>query len=347
MIVIRSTLLVVSLLAASAGARADVIHRRGTEPPLEGEIVRIDDNGVVLRSGLGASHEVPWDRVRAVEADRADLRLEQLLPTADDLWRARSRVQRHDTMLAEPLFERLWPQYIGRTNETALIVAEGLLRCRLARSAYADAVIPALEVARLRRAGVRTDRYSTLREVLDDELSLCPSVAPAWPPSRALAKLPADLEAFDAGGDEVVAALASLYRSAVLAQIGVTPAARPADLPDHPGVAMLDALLACAAPDRDESTIARVQLLRRLDVLPGWAGGWIRHAVGLAFLAEEDVESTQEGLWHLSFLPARFAATQPLLAELALARMADALRGLGDEEAAAAMDAERRRLMAR
>ena len=142
---------------ASGSLRADGVERRGTEGAIEGRITRVDDAGVHVASPQGADHFVPWDRVRRVDSRHPPPGLDRWMPVAVELWRARSRVERNDTSLAEPLLERLFERYRGKTHTTALVVAEGLLRCRLAHSAHARAVIPALEVARLRRANVSTD----------------------------------------------------------------------------------------------------------------------------------------------------------------------------------------------
>ena len=152
---------VLFLLLARPGA-GDMVERRGSEPALEGEITIINEAGVTIRSSLGAVHVVPWDRVRRVEGKVEDPTLDEKMAIAVDLWRSRSRVERGDTTLAEPLLERLFERYRGQTHETALVVAEGLLRCRLARADHALAVVPALEVARLRRAQITTDTYSVL-----------------------------------------------------------------------------------------------------------------------------------------------------------------------------------------
>ncbi len=86
---------VVLLIAAST--QADLVERRGSEPPVAGEITKIDDAGVTVRSDLGAFHFVPWDRVRRVEAENQIPMPAGQMETAGRLWRARSRVERHDT----------------------------------------------------------------------------------------------------------------------------------------------------------------------------------------------------------------------------------------------------------
>jgi hypothetical protein len=331
-------------MGVACTVRADVVERRGAEAPLDGRILSVDDNGISLKSDeLGALYFVPWDRVRAVRTDRPDTRLPALLRRATDLWRARSRVERYDTAMAEPLLERLWADYEGRTHETALVVAEGLLRCRLDRGDYAGALVPALEVARLRRSGLSTDSYSMLTPVLDEELWLSPRLAPAWKPSRALTKLASDLRAYDARGDEVVAAIAALYQASIDTVLGDAPKIVP-EVPDESGVTMLDAVIHCRDSDDQVRTAAREWLLRSIGFLPSWTEAWVRYFVGLSMLEERGVGRRQEGLWHLAHLPARYERSNPLLTARSLESMVPVLRAMGDTEGADAMQAEYDRL---
>jgi hypothetical protein len=189
-----------------------------------------------------------------------------------------------------------------------------------------------------------------LPAVLDEELLLCPSLAPTWRPSRALAKLPSDLEEFDTQGDEVVTALTKLYHLAALRQLGLDPGPWPADLPDHPGVALLESSLRCVHADRQDAENrqrTREQIIRSMTVMPPWAGAWTHYFVGLSLLREQSVAAQQEGLWHLAHLPATFGASQSLLTDLALRHMAESLRVAGDGDGAAGLEAERQRLLAR
>ncbi len=326
-----------------AGVRADVIERRGAEPAVEGTVTLIDDAGVVVRSPLGAVHFVPWDRVRSVQTDRTDPTLAARMETAVDLWRARSRVERHDTTLAEPVLERLFEKYRDRTHETALVVAEGLLRCRVARADQVLAVIPALEVARLRRAGVTTEAYATIDPEFDARYALCTVVAAVWLPSPRLELLAHDLAAYDAKGDEVVEALANEYRNAVLRTLGRTP--DPAAMsPDHPGINLMQRLNACRSDDADARSAAREQLRRAIPKMPAWAEAWARYQIGVSLLAEKGIGRQQKGAVSLIHLPARFNRTQPFLAGLALAEVAAALDRTDDAAAAATLRSELNRI---
>ena len=331
----------------TVAAAADVVERRGSAPVIEGEITAIDDAGVTVRSPLGAVHFVAWDRVRRVETDLEGSALARHMETAVDLWRARSRVERNDTTLAEPLLERLFERYRGQTHETTLVVAEGLLRCRVARADHVLAVVPALEVARLRRAGVTTEVYANLPPVFDADYALCTVLAPAWLPSPLLDSLAHELQAYGGGAethqdmDEVVSALARLYRQAVLQALG-RPGQDPAPetLPEHPGVELLEALNACDDADPNRRRPARAHLARMIPTLPGWAEAWARFHVGRSLVAEEGIARKQEGAVSLVHVPARFGRSQTFLAGLALAYASRALAETGASGDAANLLAE-------
>ncbi|MHC5023440.1 MAG: hypothetical protein ACYTGG_05955 [Planctomycetota bacterium] len=324
-------------------ARADVVERRGAEPALIGTVVAISDGGVRLRESSGLVRDVSWDRVSGVQTAFADPGLDDRLVMATDLWRARTRLERRDAALAEPLLARWFDDYVGQTNETALVVTEGLLRCYLARGAHEAAVLPALEVARLRRAGESTDSYTLLDPVLDETTSLCEALPPVWVQPRAMARLERDLSRYDSGGDEVVAALASLYRRAVLRQLG--RGAEEADetpprWPDHPGVELLALLEQVWDAEPEARLHARTRLLRPVGAAPSWVEAWSRLGVGLSLLSGSAEPTRQRGMVALAHVPARFGASHAYLAGIALARMAEELDSAGDPDAAALVRAE-------
>ncbi|MHC4220250.1 MAG: hypothetical protein ACYSU7_17530 [Planctomycetota bacterium] len=336
---------IVAGLLLTAAAAADVVERRGAAPPIEGEVTAVDDGGVTVRSALGAVHFIAWDRVRRVETDLAVPALSRRMATAVELWRARSRVERNDTTLAEPLLERLFERYRGRTHETALVVAEGLLRCRIARADHVLAIVPALEVARLRRAGVTTEVYAALNPVFDDRYGLCTVLTPVWLPSPLLESLAHELGSYDAGPDgetdEVVGGLARLYRHAVLqamARGGDGPTLEA--MPDHPGVELLGVLNGCSDADPARRRAARARLTRMIPSLPGWAEAWARFHIGRSLVAEDDIARKQEGAVSLVHVPARFGRSQTFLAGLALAYASRALDEAGATDDATDLRAE-------
>jgi hypothetical protein len=328
-------------IAWGADARADHVERRGGLPLIQGTIASMDDSGVTIRSDLGASHSIPWDRVRRVVADAETMsRAERRMEAAVALWRARSRVERNDTALAEALFERLFETYRGQTHETALVVAEGLLRCRLARGEHLLAVIPSLETIRLRRAGVTTPSYGSLPAVIDAEFELCTLLPPAWVQSPLLPKTARDLASYDAQGDAVVAALALMYADSVSLAHGDIPAARARGAPDHAGAALLGALVDCLAPEPSARQAARERLASRLGHLPPWAEAWARYQTGVSLLGEPGIVRQQRGMVQLLHLPAEFASSQSYLAGCSLRLVADGLEAHGRREESELLAAE-------
>jgi hypothetical protein len=327
-------------------AQADVVERRGSEPKLEGRIRQVDDAGVLIVSATGAEHFVTWDRVRSIarEASGPDIQVEQRREAAENLWRARSRLERGDAALAEPLFERLFPEYRGRTHETALIVAEGLLRCRLARGAHDAATIPALEAMRLRRKKVTTIAYSMLPPVIDEATGLCTGLPPYWANTPGLARLESELKSYDAGGDTTIAALASLYRAALRQQLGLPEESRADIAADQPGVALMKLLVDAGSPETAVRDAARATLEKRLPELPIWAQAWARFAIGTSLLAESGTGQHHSGLVNLAWLPASFQKEQPYLTALALAVMTQAFSQMGEAEASATLQSELQRL---
>ncbi len=324
----------------------DVVHRRGSEAALIGDVERVTANGVTIRTGSGASavHEVPWDMVRDVVMDNPPNDLQRRLDDAQNLWRARSRLQRGDAAMAETLFDRIFEKSRGETHETALITAEGLLRCRLKRYDLPSAVIPALEVARLQRAGVSTDRYERLEQVFDEATSLCIVLPPALMAGRSAQRLERELSRYDPGGDEIVAALAALYAASLepdTTQMEALQFSR--DASRHPGVRLLHTVIEASRGDDAARHAARTRLLRDLSSLDDWSEAWARYGLGLSYLREENLAHVERGAVHLSHIPARFARQQPYLAGLAVNHLRDLMASWGDHEAAASLQAELQR----
>lgn len=333
-------------LAMTSPARADHVERRGSEPALDGDIKVIDDNGVTITSSTGVQRTVTWDRIRTVTSDDPSLqaKVKEYADTALMLWRARTRLERGDTALADPLFERLFATYRGRRNETALIVAEGLLRCRLARSANDASVIPALECTRLRRRDLTTVAYQTLPGLFDEATGLCTSLPPVWPVTSGLNRLENDLKTYDAEGDATVASLALLYRAAAQRELGQAldaPTSKALEKADEqPGVTLMQMLVRAAAPDADQRASARTALEKRMPEFPEWARAWARFAIGDSLLRESGLGQQERGLVNLASIPASSTRQQPYLAAMALARISGMLARMGDGAGAAAMRAE-------
>ena len=334
----RALITIACALTVAATANADTIERRGVEPPLTGQIAHIDDAGVTINRG-GDEELIRWDHIRNLVTDRRDW--EKYKEDAANLWRARTRLERNDAALAEPLFERLFEKYRGRSNETALLVAEGLLRCRLARGAHDAAVIPALETIRLRQS-VKTasNVFNVLRPVIDDRTRVCTALAPAFITTSTLVKLERDLATYESHGDSVVAAQAQLYRRAVRLQLGMSADNEKPPSADQPGVVLLQLMLDLISADADRRDGARIKAMHDVGAAPTWVQAWTYYFVGLSLLNEPGIGRQQSGQVSLVHLPATFASQQPYLAGLALSRLAAACEAQGDASAAATLRSE-------
>ncbi len=349
MMTLLGALTIAALSFGTVVVQDDVVMRRGSEPTLIGKITRIDESGIAVRSASGAEHSVTWDRVRGISTEDPSIQrsIDLHRDAAERLWRARLRLERGDTALAEPLFERLFAEYRGRTHETALIVAEGLLRCRLSRAAHDTALIPALEVSRLRRKGIRSSAYEAMPVLFDEATSLCTKLPPAWAAGAGLARVESDLKTYDAGGDTAVAAIASLYRMAARQHLNLPAESVPSIAADHEGVMLLRQLASCTDEDAAVRATARSALEKNLADLPGWAQAWARYAIGQSLLREPGEGGggrREAALVNLAYLPATFQRDQPYLAGLALATICTQLQRMGATEEAAMLRAELIRL---
>lgn len=310
-----------SLLIACGIVRADTVELRGEQTALEGEVTKVDEAGVAIRNAAGVELFRRWDQVRQVRSALSEDAVKKYQADADALWRARTRLERGDAALAAPLFERLFEKYRGHTHATALVVAEGLLRCRLARGENEAAVVPALEAARLRAKGLKA--YEGLSPVIDEATSLCTGLPPAWASTSALIKLERDLDAYDAQSEPVIVSLQAQWLRAARLQLKMDPGPAPKPLvADHPGVKILEQLAQAISADAAARTQARARIEKDLAAQPAWIQAWDRYFIGESLLMESGMSPQQEGLVSLVNLPATFADAQPYLTGLALSDIA-------------------------
>ena len=319
--------------------RADVVHRRAGMPAIQGRIVKFDDAGVTIDRGASQPEFVRWDFVRDFQVDRAEPGLAPYREISVSLWRARTRLERNDFALAEPIFERLFQHYRGQSNEASLLVAEGLLRCRLIRGANEAAVLPALEAIRMRRTiKPASPIFAGLPQVFDDVTSLCSQLPPVWVVSSELVQLERELSVYNAGIDTTVASLATLYLKAVRHQIGAGQDEQQRTLAaDHPGVAYLTLIMELHDPAPARRAAACDALLRDSPNAPPWQAAWNAYFIGVSRLAETDATPHDAGLVNLATVPARYGEAQPYLAGLAIARLAEACEIAGEAAAAGSL----------
>lgn len=343
------------------------LERRGGLPELAGTLRSMDERGVLLESRRLGERLIPWDRIRRLQGV-SDPRLDQWLEDGTRIWRARIRIGRGDPLSAEPLLEPLFERFAGRTDELALVVAEGLLRCRIARGANDLAVVPMLETIRMRDAGVVSSAFASLPPVIDEGRGLVPTVPPAWHAAAdrgALAtRLHQALRRLEAGlppeGAAETARTAAARRAADIATWYLAAAradeagpVRPPSIgtDDDPGLRLLaevllgpDALAdAEAEAEADASPPDPRAILEAADPAPtepAWTSDWRDFFEGRRGLRADATAEREAGLLRL-LRPAALRPTErPYLAGLGLARAADALEGMGRPDEAAILRAD-------
>ncbi len=341
------------------------LERRGGLPELAGTLQSMDERGVLLESRRLGERLIPWDRVRRLHGV-SDPRLDQWLEDGTRIWRARIRIGRGDPLSAEPLLEPLFERFVGRTDELALVVVEGLLRCRIARGANDLAVVPMLETIRMRDAGVVSSAFASLPPVIDEVRGLVPTVPPAWHAAAdrgaLAARLREALRRLEQGRPPEgaaptprtaaagrAAAIAAWYLAA--ARAGDADPVRPPSTPlgDDPGLRLLAEVL--LGPDAVADEDAELEasppdpraILEAADPVPtepAWASDWRDYFEGLRGLRADGTAEREAGLLRLLRPAALRPAERPYLAGLGLARAADALDRMARPDEAAILRAD-------
>ncbi|RMH10208.1 MAG: hypothetical protein D6695_11830 [Planctomycetota bacterium] len=332
--------------AAVAGADVQLWNNR---PTPEGQVLTCSPDGITFEDPFGVQRTVRWDLVKNVTGeDRACA--EPFLQTARTAWRARTRLERGDAVSAEPLFEQLYPTYEGRQGEMAALVAEGLLRCRLRRSAHTSAVRPWLALLAAQELGpYRSVISGALRPACDEQTGLVPSLAPIWqdtPAVEAFAHAPPIIAWTQQGGElpRHAAILSQLYTHAARFECGLESGPAPieltsADLRDS-GIALVHAIVMARTGDAGQRAQARIQLgeiMAATRVDRPWVEAWCRFAIGRSLLREDDREQRRLGVVEMLHLPARFADSMPYLSGQALAEAIIALDAMGDSAGATSL----------
>jgi len=285
---------------------------------------------------------IGWDSVKLVLGERAD-EAESFMQLADRAWRARVRLAREDFRMATPLFEELFERFEGASGPTALMVAEGLARCRVWRGDVPGAVTPWLEAARLREAGVEMAGDPALTPVLDPETLLLSAAPPIFLETDALRGL-AESSAPERE-DTVGGALRAAYRRAARFELGLETETTPGAGPSHDGARFVRQIVDARTGDASQREAARFALKSGLeDDFGTWREAWRRVALGRSLLREDDPAMRTAAMFHMVHVPARFARSQPYLAGVALAEMSLERMREGDGDVAAALRAELERL---
>lgn len=326
-------------LGLSLSLGLDVIDLRGDRGELKGSILSSDESSLRYEDQDGNRQRVAWDLVRDIRLDddaQPTAMMKTQLKRADDIWRARSRLQRGDVLLAEPLFERLFRPSAQNRDETSLIIAEGLLRCRLSRGRLVDSILPALETMRLKRLGVETDRYAQMGILSDPESQLCIYLPPAWGHERVGPRVLAQIDEWDAGGDDSLAEIARAYRILAAHPSGLIPldVLDGQDWSNGPGIELLTLALESRSESSEQRRTARDRLRQMFKKASVWNRPWLRYILGVSLLLEPGEGMRRKGLVELAWLPAFHAETHPYLAGRAMAMMAAELERQGETRSA-------------
>lgn len=330
------------LMSLSVGVASDTVVLRDGLGEQTGRLLASDDGALRLQVDEDELVQIPWDQIREIRMGDGSPLQDQLrsrLERARKIWRARSRLQRGDHALAEPLFAELFKADPGRVTETDLIIAEGLLRCRLERGAMEDALVPALEVSRLLRLGVRTNRYSDLVPVADAEQPLCHYLPPIWVDDSKISRLIRDLNEWRSGGDAGLSKVADQYGFLLRNPAGLIAVDQPLDSTSATGEEEIGSeLLLWSMQSREDRPDVRRRtrqaMKTRLGRCPDWERAWLHFLLGMSLLQEDGDGLRRQGLVQLAWLPARYANEQPYLSGIAMAIMARELAREGDVDSA-------------
>lgn len=322
----------------------DLVLRRAEPPPL-GDIVSIDEQGVVVGTASRGPVLVPWWRVLSVKGEWAD----EAVPyseVADLSWRADIRRARGDTITAEPMYERLIA-LLGESNGPVRVRAlEGLLNCQIERgavslslmtwSAWIDAAESPTQTPVYIRRGSQEERSTSAAT------ALLPELPPIWEDGEE-ARFFA-LQGSNSSGRSKGQVLEALYRSAARTAVGL-----PAEMPDvdsaDPDVLFVRDIVHAQSTNRELSRSAREHLLSRLDdPLSGWHEAWIRVAVGRSLLQENELVDRDRGLVQLMHVPARSVIVAPGLVGVALRDVLAEAEKRNDTELQTIISEELRRL---
>lgn len=177
------------------------LRGQGNTPPQSGEIASMSPAGLLLKTSADEPGRLfAWDAVRLVEGPLATQAAPYLI-LSGEMMRARTRMERGDTWLADQVIEPLYEQAAaakttqGFVGPTGLLLAECELRSCLARKASAGATLAWLQwsaVDRTRPKPPAPNASSASREpqwiggscnlppIVDPGTGLCPQLPPLF-----------------------------------------------------------------------------------------------------------------------------------------------------------------------
>ena len=313
--------------------------RDGVPPPAM--LVRdVTADGVELVAGEsdGAAMQLlTWDRVASVQGNWRD-KAAPYRAMSNDLWRARVRLERGDSLGAEPLLEKHAATFAQRQGPLSAMVWSGLLRCRVNRQAQSAAIVAWAGVVRAGQGEVvfasRAKAGDEARDtaIIDAGTMLAPQLAPIFLPAPSLQIV---TQAIPAKSETRADKLMLLYVAAADFELGrKTPL--PARESDDVALALTWDVVAARIGDDATKATAKKNLQARLQAAepPRWQEAWVRVALGRLMIASTEVEERRLGVVMLLHVPARLADAHPYLAGLALAEVSVMLARDGDVTAA-------------
>lgn len=320
--------------AARAGGQVEV-RRGGPELPAGCVVMGVDLEGVTVAApqegGPARALVLGWQSVREVHGAFAE-RAEEFRGLADKAWRAYSRLERGDVVMAEPVLEELFPVVAGHGGPTALMVCDGLLKCRLKRGARIGAIEAWLAGVSAREAAGdgRAAWGDGLESLVDSATGLAPTLPPVWLDAAGVQVWAASAPKFEG----VAGRLEGLYREAAKSEGGLS-ASLPAEAGGESGERLVWEMVTARAGSAEARRIARQALGERIAARPGgWEEAWARAGLGRSMLREDSEETRRLGVAELLHVPARLADQSPYLAGVALAEAAVEVRRMGNVDGA-------------
>lgn len=314
------------------------VQARATIELRGGVVVEAPIESVSLEGVRVAGDEpriIGWDSIKRVFGDAAS-EAASYAAISDKAWRARLRLSRGDHALAEPLFEELFEIYRGHGGPTALMVFEGLLRCRLREGRQGEAAACWLEAVRLREMGVVIAGDPPMLPLLDQDTFLVGALPPIWLPgdeSALFARSTPDARATSS----IAVRLGELYRVAACFENGLPYVLPPPDaaVSTAAGSALVEQVVLARVGGPDERAAARRELEAGIVAdLGTWREVWRRVAIGRSLLREDSESARFAGVIQLLHVPARFGRDHGYLSGIALAEAAAELHRRGDHTGA-------------
>lgn len=351
-------LLVACATWTSSFGQSSTITLRGGYAPVQCVIESVTLDGVVFTPSLAESNETSSQNPQKLRIPLGDCvevmgnkatEFAQLADTAATMWRARSRLNRNDVTLAEPLFESLAALYDSRDSESAVIVLSGLLECELRQNKHTDATdawfrladVLARRQQRQPGSGGAVDLSLTSRtHLVDDDFGLCASIPPIWLDTPALQGWSAR------PGPEVTSSVAitlqQLYQTGASAESGFDGATLVSLVPTDPiQVRLVHDIITSRIGSASERSVARDALQQHLqNNPPDWLRVWCQAAIGRSLVMEDDIDTRWQGVVELLRLPAEMPGTNRYLTGVALAEAAVVSAELGDTNGATRLRAE-------